>query len=167
MESKTTRKSFILLIMVFIMVTAACAVPPPTEPATLSNPTSVVNTNTPLATATYTATATATATATMTPTNRPPKELLPTLTFTPAPTQTPTGVYTGGLIWPRAHFSEANVSWRTTNCANPGKNLSCEIEYRKDSSNCYVGMSCYDDCGWYYSVNTIPAGVEEFSLPCW
>jgi hypothetical protein len=28
-------------------------------------------------------------------------------------------------------------------------------------------MSCWDACGWYYSINTIPSGVTEYSGPCY
>ncbi|MDD2521839.1 MAG: hypothetical protein PHW11_03325 [Anaerolineaceae bacterium] len=158
-----------LIVFIFtVIILSACSPSTPVQP-TNPEPVVLVNTNTPLPTATElpTATATATATPTSTPTNRPPKVLIPTATATYVPTDGPT-IMTGGLLWPRAHFTSANISWRTTGCADEGKNLTCETEYRKDASGgCYVGMTCYDACGWYYSVNTIPPGVEEFSLPCY
>lgn len=159
------KKLFVVFIFI-ILISSACSAPAAVQP-TNPEPTVVVVTNTPLPTATQLPTATATATPTVTPTIRPPKNMIPTATQPNTATPGPTPKTTGGLIWPRAHFTEANVSWRMTACANPGKNLSCEMEYRKDNAGCYIGMSCYDDCGWYYSVNTIPAGVEEFSAPCW
>ena len=159
-------KKLFLVFIFIIVISSACSVPAAVQ-STDPNPLVVVHTNTPLPTATNAPTATATATQTATPTIRPPKNMIPTATATQTATLGPTPKTTGGLIWPRAHFTEANVSWRMTACATPGKNLSCEMEYRKDNAGCYIGMSCYDDCGWYYSVNTIPAGVNEFSGPCW
>ena len=158
----------LLLVFIFVLlISSACAGPAAVQP-TDPDPVVVVNTNTPLPTAKDLPAATATATPTVTPTIRPPKTMIPTATMTSTATSDPSQVTVNGLIWPRAHFTEANVSWRATGCSEAGKNLSCEIEYRKDSSGgCYVGMSCYDACGWYYSVNTIPAGVEEFSDPCY
>ncbi len=92
----------------------------------------------------------------------------PTPTQTPTETVTPTVALTARLIWPRAKFGPEHVSWRDGTCPQEGQKLSCVFEYRKDSSlNCYVGATCYDACGWFYSVNTIPPGVEEFSGPCW
>ncbi len=159
-------KKLFLVFIFIIVISSACSAPAAVQP-TDPEPAVVINTITPLPTATDAPTATTTATPTVTPTIRPPKFVIPTATMTSTATSHPSQVTTNGLIWPRAHFTEANVSWRTTGCATPGRNLSCEIEYRKDSSGgCYVGMSCYDDCGWYYSVNTIPAGVELFSDPC-
>lgn len=160
-------KKLILVLLFIITISSACSAPAAVQP-TEPEPVVIKNTSTPLPTATDLPTATATATQTATPTMRPPKNMIPTATMTSTATSDPSQVTVNGLIWPRAHFTEANVSWRGTGCATPGRNLSCEMEYRKDSSGgCYVGMSCYDDCGWYYSVNTIPAGVEEFSAPCW
>ena len=155
-------KNFILICSLITLSLSACSAatviqPTPFEPAIS------VKTNTPQPTLTNTPAPTATPL----PTYRPPKLLLPTIGPTATATPLPTEQTTGGLIWPRAHFTEANVSWRTSSCAQEGRGLSCEIEYRKDNAGCYVGMSCYDACGWYYSVNTIPAGVEEYSAPCW
>ena len=121
---------------------------------------------------THTNTAIPTDTPTVTPSNTPTKTSTPskTPTETPTPTVTPTETPNyGGLIWPRAIYSESNITWRQGYCAHPGRDLGCEIEYRRDSQGCYVGMTCYDVCGWYYSINTIPAGVgpEYGSVPCW
>jgi len=83
------------------------------------------------------------------------------------PTSTPVG-----FIWPRADFSDEDVSWAKTppNCPVRGIGLNCEIEYRQyDDNSCRVGMTCYDSCGYYYSVDTIKArpGEFRFSGPCW
>ncbi len=152
--------SFVLLVFLFVL--SACSKPEPVEPTAEPSPT-FTNTAIP------TETATATATKTATPTRTPTKTAVPTDTPTPTATLTSAEQMGGGLIWPRAKFSESNITWRKSGCADEGKNLSCEIEYRKDSFGCYVGMSCYDDCGWYYSVNTIPGnvGAEYGSGPCY
>lgn len=123
-------------------------------------------------------------TATMTNTAVPPTNTAtatPTLTATmtctpsPSPTETPTEtpekwVPPANLEWPRAHFGPQHVRWRSGYyCAEEGVGLSCETEYRRDYRGCYVGMSCFDACGWYYSVDTIPSdvGPEMGSGPCW
>ena len=127
-------------------------------------------TATPTRTPTLTPTATQTATPTITPTNTvtPTITLTPTQTETPTPTVDPTTAFLRSLYWPRANFTRADISWRASTCANAGQDLSCEGEYRKDGyGGCFVGWTCYDACGWYYSVDTIPPGVEEFSSPCW
>ena len=77
-----------------------------------------------------------------------------------------------GLIWPRADFTTADVAWGNTpaDCSARGANLSCEIEYRRyEDNSCLVGMSCFDSCGFYYSVDTIKkrSGEYTFSGPCW
>ena len=171
------RISFFIL---FLILVNACGASTPIQP-TVVQPVVLLITDTPLPTSTLmpTSTATATATLTVTPTNRPTRTTIPTITSSPtwmAPTRDPelgpasggsSSGTSGGLIWPRASFSDGDVSWRAGTCAQEGENLTCEIEYRKDSSKCYVGMSCWDACGWYYSVNTIPAGVTEYSGPCY
>jgi hypothetical protein len=121
---------------------------------------------------THTHTTVPTDTPTVTPSHTPTKTSTPTKTptKTSTPTETPTETPDyGGLIWPRASFNESNIIWRQSDCAQKGRNLTCEIEYRSDGQGCYVGMTCYDVCGWYYSVNTIPDGVgpEKGSGPCW
>jgi hypothetical protein len=77
-----------------------------------------------------------------------------------------------GLIWPRADFTTADVAWGDTpaDCSARGINLSCEIEYRRyEDNSCLVGMSCFDSCGYYYSVDTIKSrsGAYTFSGACW
>ena len=144
------------LIFALLVLNACSFARGPEESPTMPSPLVEMKTFTPPPTSTSTVTPTITLT------------LIPTETRTPTvtPTQTLTPRPTAGLIWPRARFSESDIIWRQTYCAREGYNLSCEIEYRKDWSGCYVGMTCYDDCGWYYSVNTIPPGVDEFSQPC-
>ena len=83
------------------------------------------------------------------------------------PTPTPFG-----FIWPRADYTTADITWGVTppGCTERGVNLSCEIEYRKyDDGSCLVGQSCWDSCGFYYSVDTIKdkTGNWEPSGPCW
>ena len=153
-------KKVSIILLIFLLVLSACSKPVPVEPTAEPSPT-LTNTATP------TETATATATKTATPTRTPTKTAVPT--DTPTATLTSAEQMGGGLIWPRAKFSEGNITRRQSYCAAEGKNLSCEVEYRTDSSGCYVGMSCYDDCGWYYSVNTIPGnvGAEYGSGPCY
>jgi len=107
-------------------------------------------------------------TMTETPTLTPTETETPTPSATPTETVTPTLELTARLIWPRAFFGPEHVTWRNYSCPQEGQNLSCEFEYRKDeSNNCYVGATCYDACGWFYSVDTIPPGVNEFSGPCY
>jgi len=86
------------------------------------------------------------------------------------PTPTPSG-----FIWPRADYTAADVTWGVIppGCAERGLNLSCEIEYRKYADgSCLVGQSCWDSCGFYYSVDTINKYKDandlwEPSGPCW
>jgi hypothetical protein len=77
-----------------------------------------------------------------------------------------------GTIWPRADFTAADINWGQTpsGCTARGINLSCEIEYRLyDDGSCLVGMSCFDSCGYYYSVNTIKDKTGDWIPwgPCW
>ncbi len=146
----------LLFALSFLLLLASCGMRATPEPtATL----------TPSDSPTSTATSTATQTPTLTPTETPTET--PTPSQTPTETVTPTVALTARLIWPRAWFTPADVTWRNNTCPQEGQKLNCEFEYRKDSRGCYVGATCYDACGWFYSVNTIPPGVVEFSDPCW
>lgn len=146
----------ILSVCLSLLLLSGCGAKATLEPTVTSTPTEV-----PTATASSTPTQTPTLTPTETPTETPTPSQTPTETVTPTPE------LTARLIWPRARFSPADVSWRNYTCPLEGESLTCEIEYRKDSQGCYVGASCFDACGWFYSVDTIPPGVEEFSTPCW
>ncbi len=83
------------------------------------------------------------------------------------PTPTPYG-----FIWPLADFTAADISWGEAppGCTTRGIGLTCETEYRiYEDGSCLVGMSCYDDCGYYYSVDTIKThpGSYTFTDSCW
>lgn len=75
-----------------------------------------------------------------------------------------------GLIWPKAVFTDADILFAgaETWCPLRGQNISCETEYRNYEGVCLVGHTCYDACGWYYSVDTIKSrqGPYTFSEPC-
>lgn len=152
-------KKTIVVFGFFLFVLTACglrkAAPTATLPPSETQP--------PSATASFTPSPTMTETPTQTPTETE----TPTPSVTPTETSTPTPELTARLIWPRAMFGPGDVTWRDYSCPLEGQKLSCEFEYRKDGNNCYVGATCYDACGWFYSVNTIPPGVDEFSGPCY
>lgn len=83
------------------------------------------------------------------------------------PTPTP-----AGFIWPRADFTADDITWARTppGCTERGVGLTCETEYREyPDGSCLVGMSCFDSCGYYYSVNTIDdkTGPWVGRGPCW
>jgi hypothetical protein len=83
------------------------------------------------------------------------------------PTPTPAGIF-----WPRADFTADDITWgsKPPGCSVRGVNLTCETEYREYSDgSCVVGMSCYDSCGYYYSVNTIDGKTGPWvgRGPCW
>ena len=150
-------KKFYLVLLFALLALYACSTAKVSVEST-SMPSPLVEMKTLTPSPTSTTTATPTITLTLVPTASRTPTITPTQTLTPRPTV--------GLIWPRARFSESDILWRQTYCAQEGQKLSCEMEYRKDSNGCYVGMSCYDVCGWYYSIDTIPPGVESFSQPC-
>lgn len=152
------RRSFVLFILSLILLSGCGFFGSPTP----------AETETPLPSETLTATPSPTASNTPTPTVTSTNTSTPTPSVTPTVTFTPTPELTARLIWPRAMFGPGDVTWRDYTCPQEGQRLACEFEYRKDSSfNCYVGGTCYDACGWFYSVDTIPPGVNEFSGPCW
>jgi hypothetical protein len=83
------------------------------------------------------------------------------------PTPTPPG-----FIWPLADFTSADITWAEMppGCTTRGIGLNCETEYRIYSDGaCLVGMSCFDSCGHYYSVDTIKdhSGSYTFADSCW
>ncbi|MGV8049331.1 MAG: hypothetical protein AB2L21_03090 [Anaerolineaceae bacterium] len=155
-----TKPKLLLFLLIFVILLPACSAFSTPIPTDTSTP---LPSDTPTATLIPTSTATLTSTPTLEPTQTPTPTVTPTITLTP------TLALTERLIWPRANFASGDVIWAPTQtwCALRGENLSCETEYRKDGSKCYVGHTCYDACGWFYSVDTIPPGVEEFSGPCW
>lgn len=46
-------------------------------------------------------------------------------------------------------------------CPNRGKNTSCEVECRLYSGNPCLVVSCFDDCGLYYSFDNCPNGKQN------
>lgn len=157
----------ILLIFLVIAFIAGCA-PKQDFQATYTAFWEALPSDTPMPSDTPSPSETPTLEATATLTPSPTDKMTETPTQTPTETVTPTLALTARLIWPRAKFGPEHVSWREGSCPTEGQRLSCEFEYRKDGQGgCYVGGTCYDDCGWFYSIDTIPPGVEEFSEPCW
>ncbi|MGB4595922.1 MAG: hypothetical protein WBI14_08460 [Anaerolineaceae bacterium] len=45
-------------------------------------------------------------------------------------------------------------------CPDRGLNVQCEYEYRKYENLCTTSITCYDACGYYYSFDNIPAGLD-------
>lgn len=74
-------------------------------------------------------------------------------------------------IWPRANFTMADVTFASTpkDCNTRGQNIICEEEFRNYDGQCLVGFTCFDDCGFFYSVDTIKnrEGDFVFTGPCW
>jgi len=154
---------FTLAISAFGLLLTGCGelFPPKTTPT----PTA---TSTPTITPTFTPSPTATETPTPTPLPTSTETATPTATPTDEPTLTPTWRPIPGMIWPRATFTEWDITWGTY-CSERGVNVSCETEYRDYGGVCAVGMTCYDSCGFYYSVDTIQYydGPYSFSGPCY
>lgn len=46
-------------------------------------------------------------------------------------------------------------------CPQRGQNVTCETEYRKYEHLCTTSITCYDACGYYYSFDNIPPGLED------
>ena len=55
----------------------------------------------------------------------------------------------------------------TTWCEDRGKDVKCEYECRLDNSGkaCMIA-SCYDACGYYFSVDSCPADLAAPFTPC-
>ena len=51
---------------------------------------------------------------------------------------------------------------RETWCENRGMNVNCETEYRQYDGETCMASTCYDDCGYYYSIDTCPYNSDEF-----
>ncbi len=60
-------------------------------------------------------------------------------------------------IWPKAEFTAADITWggAETWCPLRGQKITCETEYRNYDGQCFVGHTCADECGFFYSVDTI------------
>ena len=41
-------------------------------------------------------------------------------------------------------------------CPDRGQNVQCEYEYRKYADYCSTSITCYDACGYYYSIDNLP-----------
>lgn len=41
-------------------------------------------------------------------------------------------------------------------CPDRGLNVQCEYEYRKYENYCSTSITCYDACGYYYSIDNLP-----------
>lgn len=41
-------------------------------------------------------------------------------------------------------------------CPERGQNVQCEIEYRLYADYCSTSITCYDACGYYYSIDNLP-----------
>lgn len=50
-------------------------------------------------------------------------------------------------------------------CPDRGQRVQCEYEYRQYSSICTTSITCYDACGYYYSIDNIPAGMTGSWIP--
>ncbi len=159
----------ISLVLLIILIVGACT-PKIDNNATLTSFWENLPSETPIPSDTPMPSDTPTPKPSHTPSLSPSNTSTVTPSETPTETVTPTLALTARLIWPRANFGPEHVSWRLESCPQEGNKLSCEIEYRTDeNNNCYVGMTCYDACGWFYSVNTIPdhVGPEYASKSCW
>ena len=44
-------------------------------------------------------------------------------------------------------------------CPDRGLNVQCEYEYRKYTNLCTTSITCYDACGYYYSIDNIPENM--------
>jgi hypothetical protein len=51
-----------------------------------------------------------------------------------------------------------------TSCPNRGKNVSCETECRIYSGDPCLVVSCFDDCGLYYSLDNCPSDRQNDSV---
>jgi hypothetical protein len=72
-------------------------------------------------------------------------------------------LYSSTISIPSAYIPTAvPVGDQSTWCPDRGKNVSCEYECRitPGGSPCLVA-SCYDACGYYFSVNTCPADLKQ------
>jgi hypothetical protein len=74
-------------------------------------------------------------------------------------------VYQAKTVLARAAFPTpvpAGYSW--SNCPDRGKNVSCETECRIDpNGNPCLVSSCFDACGPYFSVDTCPKNLQNWT----
>ena len=63
--------------------------------------------------------------------------------------------------------TDVPVGDANTWCPDRGKDVKCEYECRLDDSGsaCMIA-SCYDACGYYFSVDSCPASVQPPFTPC-
>jgi hypothetical protein len=50
-------------------------------------------------------------------------------------------------------------------CSDRGLNVQCEYEYRKYTNLCTTSITCYDACGYYYSIDNIPENMTGSWTP--
>lgn len=50
-------------------------------------------------------------------------------------------------------------------CPDRGQNVQCEYEYRKYESYCSTSITCYDACGYYYSIDNLPPEPDAPWVP--
>ena len=65
----------------------------------------------------------------------------------------------GSMITPTIDIKTLQAS-NPTDCPQHGVNVRCETEYRKNNGSCCVVATCVDACGYYFSVDTCPRGME-------
>lgn len=53
----------------------------------------------------------------------------------------------------------------TNNCPDRGKNVQCEYEYRQYANYCSTSVTCYDACGYYYSMDNLPQRPDDPWVP--
>lgn len=73
------------------------------------------------------------------------------------------------LVYENSYFSGPTKPAYTIVYAGPetwcparGEGLNCETEYREYDGEGCVASTCYDDCGYYYSIDTCPYTSDEF-----
>lgn len=65
----------------------------------------------------------------------------------------------GSMITPTIPLETLKAS-NPTNCPQHGVNVRCETEYRKIATGCCIVATCVDACGYYFSVDTCPRGMD-------
>jgi hypothetical protein len=54
-----------------------------------------------------------------------------------------------------------DLAAQAPSCPDRGKNVRGEIEWRKYNGSYCVVATCFDACGYYYSMNTCPSGTDH------